>query len=174
VTTGKAQQLVITSAAVVAGVYAYRRYGGKTQTTLGTFVTAWGTIFFILALGAEAAPGVSGAMALLVMTADLLANTSGPNGLAAQVQAGLSGAGVGAATSSGPGSSGPAVTLSPTPAPSPSVFHGATVPHGYHKVAGGVAANSVANPSRTVPNTLAAAAAAEGLHYDPATNQYVP
>lgn len=176
-TTGKAQSLVVTSAAVVAGVYGYRRYGGKTQTGLGTFATAWGTIFFLLALGAEAAPGPAGAMALLVMTADLLANTSGPEGLAAQVQAGLAGAGVGA-TSSGSGSTSTgtgSVTLNPTAAPNPSTFHtGATVPHGYHRVAGGVAANGVANPSTAVPNTLATAAAGEGLHYDPSTNEYVP
>lgn len=110
----KAQQLVITSAAVVAGVYAYRRYGGQTQASLGTFVTAWGTIFFILALGVEVAPGPAGAMALLVMTADLLANTTG---LAGQVQAGLSSAGV-------------PTTTSPAPKKNATAVHtGHTVPH---------------------------------------------
>ena len=165
-TTARAQQLVITSAAVVAGVYAYRRYGGKSQASLGTFATAWGTIFFILALGAEVAPGVSGAMALLVMTADLLANTTG---LASQVTSGLAGVGVGS-TSSPTSSSSPAPT-----APAPSVFGGATVPHAFHKVAGGYAA--VPNPTHTTltsgGESVAAAAAAEGLHYDPTSGMYV-
>jgi hypothetical protein len=68
------EQAIVTSAVVVAGVYAYMRFSGKTTTSFASFGTAWGVVFFILALGSQAAPGAAGAFAILVATADLLAN----------------------------------------------------------------------------------------------------
>lgn len=68
------QRWLITSAFVVGGVYAYMKWRDRTQTPVSEFATAWGAVFFILALVTEAAPGFGGAFSILVMTSDLLAN----------------------------------------------------------------------------------------------------
>jgi hypothetical protein len=84
---GNADRWLVTSAIVVGGTYALSKWKGKTQTTVGTFATAWGTVFLILALVTEASPQFGGAFSLLVMTGDLLANA--PT-LASLVQSGES------------------------------------------------------------------------------------
>lgn len=75
------QRWLITSAFVVGGVYAYMKWRGRTQTPVSEFATAWGAVFFILALVTEASPQVGGAFSVLVMVSDLLANTPTITGL---------------------------------------------------------------------------------------------
>lgn len=83
-----AERWVTTSALIVAGIYAYRRLTEPTSTPvtakqlagsgppppLGTFATAWGFTFLVIAIMAEAAPGLGGAFAILIATADTLTN----------------------------------------------------------------------------------------------------
>jgi hypothetical protein len=88
-TSGQAERAVVTSAVVVAAVYAYRSLTEGTSTTasgasnllgigapaqLGRFVTAWGFTFFVLSLLAEAAPGLGGSFAILAAVTDIMAN----------------------------------------------------------------------------------------------------
>lgn len=68
------QRWLITSATVVGGVYAYTKWQGETETTVQEFVTAWGCVYFILALITEASPQFGGAFSILVMVSDLLDN----------------------------------------------------------------------------------------------------
>lgn len=90
-----AERAVVISALIVFGVYFYRHItekssigqatpnsGGVSQliglgtpANIGKFVTAWGLVFFVLALAAEAAPGLGGSFAILTAVGDLLANT---------------------------------------------------------------------------------------------------
>jgi hypothetical protein len=72
--SANADRWIVTSAVVVGGTFALLKWKGKTQTTVGTFATAWGTVYLVLALAAEASPQFGGAFALLVMVGDLLAN----------------------------------------------------------------------------------------------------
>lgn len=99
-----AERAVTISALVVFGVYFYRHLtegtsfastpsncpvpksnsgsvtkveqflGFGTAANLGQFITAWGFTFFVISMMAQAAPGLGGAFAILVMTADLLGN----------------------------------------------------------------------------------------------------
>jgi hypothetical protein len=83
-----AERWVVISAIVTLGIYAYRRLAGdpaqpgklanivsqKPPVPLGQFATAWGFTYLIIAVMAEAAPGLGGGFAILVMTSDLLAN----------------------------------------------------------------------------------------------------
>jgi hypothetical protein len=87
-----ADRWVTTSALIVIGVYAYRRFTSTSTPTqkgtaknllgasplppLGQFVTAWGFVFLVCALMAEAEPGLGGGFAVLIATGDLLTNTS--------------------------------------------------------------------------------------------------
>jgi predicted membrane-bound mannosyltransferase len=92
VSRATAERWVVISAVVTLGIYAYRRFAGGPQTfaitgnlanlvsqkpppPLGQFATAWGFVYLIIAVMAEAAPGLGGGFAILVMTGDLLANT---------------------------------------------------------------------------------------------------
>lgn len=85
-TVGSANRWVVVSAVTVGGIYAYQMIAGKSKATLGQFTTAWGVVFFILSLIATGAPGLSASLAILIMTADLLANI--PQ-LAELIQSGL-------------------------------------------------------------------------------------
>lgn len=88
-----AERAIITSALTVAGIYAYRRatetpgpaggslgralfsdFGRSAPVPVATFVTAWGFTFLVISLVGTAAPGLGGAFALLVATADALGN----------------------------------------------------------------------------------------------------
>jgi hypothetical protein len=85
-----AERWVTISAVLVIGIYAYRRLTEQPATPvkakqlagvgppapLGTFATAWGFTFMTVAIMAEAAPGLGGAFAILIATADFLTNTS--------------------------------------------------------------------------------------------------
>jgi len=85
-----AERWVIISALTVAGVYAYRRLiepSGPPATLkkivgvgelppLGAWATAWGFTFLTVSVIAEAAPGLGGAFAILIMAGDVLANGS--------------------------------------------------------------------------------------------------
>lgn len=68
------EQVIMGSAIVVAGVFAYTAWQGDEQLSLGEFATAWGVIYLVLALTATVSPGVAAAFALLVMVSDLLVN----------------------------------------------------------------------------------------------------
>lgn len=73
-TKGSGQRWLITSATVVGGTYAYMKWQGRTDTPVQEFVTAWGAVYFVLALVTEASPQFGGAFAALVMVSDLLDN----------------------------------------------------------------------------------------------------
>jgi len=83
-----AERWVVISALVVIAVYGYRRITEASQqgglsniigqgppVPLAEFATAWGFVFFLIALVTEAAPGLGGSFAILVAAGDLLANT---------------------------------------------------------------------------------------------------
>lgn len=87
---GTAEKWVVISALVVVAVYGYRRLvepveqgnlknivGIGNPVPLAQFVTAWGFVYFVLAIMAEASPGLGGSMAILIATGDLLTNTQG-------------------------------------------------------------------------------------------------
>lgn len=84
------ERWVVISAALVAGVYAYRRVteSGTTQpatakalagsgapVSVGAFVTAWGVMYLIISIMETASPGFGGAFAILVAAADFLSNS---------------------------------------------------------------------------------------------------
>jgi len=98
-----AERAVVISALIVFGVYFYRHLTEGTSSTpsgsncpipksggtvgkteqflgfgtpanIGQFITAWGFTFFVISIIASAAPGLGGAFAILVATADLLGN----------------------------------------------------------------------------------------------------
>jgi hypothetical protein len=69
-----AEQVVMGSAIVVAGVFAYTAWQGDEQMSLGEFGTAWGVIYLTLALVATVSPPIAAGFALLVMVSDLLVN----------------------------------------------------------------------------------------------------
>lgn len=87
-----AERAVIISALIVFVTYFYRHLTEGTDTTssggigqligigtpasIGKFVTAWGVLFFVLAIVADVAPGLGGSFAILVATGDLLANSA--------------------------------------------------------------------------------------------------
>lgn len=68
----QADTWIIASAVVVAGGYGFERMKGQQEIPLTEFVTAWGVVFFVLALVATASPRGGAAFAILVMVADLL------------------------------------------------------------------------------------------------------
>jgi hypothetical protein len=87
---GSAQSYIVLSAFVVAALYSWRWLTGNhrgaklTPATLVAynaplvspegFVVAWGVIYLTLAIVGSFAPGLAGAMALLILTGDVLAN----------------------------------------------------------------------------------------------------
>lgn len=71
---GTAERLVVSSAVVVGGVYAYLRYKGQAKLSLPEFGTAWGVTFLVLSLVASIAPAVAGGFSLIILTSDLLEN----------------------------------------------------------------------------------------------------
>lgn len=73
-TRGQAEQWIIASAAITGGVYAYLRLRGSHTTPIARFSTAWGVVYVSLSVMALAAPGVAAGFAILVLTADVLAN----------------------------------------------------------------------------------------------------
>lgn len=86
----EAERWVTVSAVVVAGIYAYRRLtedaappvtlkkliGVGELPPLGSFATAWGFTFLVIAIMTEAAPGLGGAFAILIATSDFLTNSA--------------------------------------------------------------------------------------------------
>jgi hypothetical protein len=85
-----AERWVVISAVTVAGVYGYRRMtepaappvtikklaGVGELPPLGSFATAWGFTFLVVAVIATASPGLGGSFAILIATADLLTNSA--------------------------------------------------------------------------------------------------
>lgn len=83
-----AERAIVTSALVVAIIYAYRRLeepgaagvslprlaGVGEPVNFAAWATAWGTVFFMLSLVSELSPGLAGSFALLVGVSDVLAN----------------------------------------------------------------------------------------------------
>lgn len=84
-----AERWVTISAALVLGMYAYRRltespsdtatiknvFGIGAPAPLGKFITAWGVVFLGISIMATAAPGLGGSFAILVAAADFLTNS---------------------------------------------------------------------------------------------------
>ncbi len=102
-TTSAANRWVVVSAVTVGGIYGFQTIKGNAKAGVGEFVTAWGVVFFVLALVATGAPGLAGAMAILIMVADLLANTPALANLITQAEGGAAlvpGTGAGAAVGS--------------------------------------------------------------------------
>lgn len=88
-----AERWVVISAALVAGIYGYRRItepvaaptaGGKVKAAiglgnplpLGAFVTAWGFTYLVVSILASANPGLGGSFAMLIATGDFLTNAT--------------------------------------------------------------------------------------------------
>jgi len=83
------ERWVTISALIVAGIYGYRRLTEATSTPvtlkkiagignpvpLGAFATAWGFTYLVVAIMAEAMPGVGGAFAILIAVGDFLTNS---------------------------------------------------------------------------------------------------
>jgi hypothetical protein len=89
--TGQAQGWITVGAVATAGIYGYRRIadpattkgnlkavagGAATPVPTGQFVTAWGCTWLVVSILAEADPGLGGAFALLILTADFLTNAN--------------------------------------------------------------------------------------------------
>jgi hypothetical protein len=121
-----AERWVVISAALVAGIYAYRRIAEPTAPAtgvrsfagegspppLGSWATAWGVTFLGVSIMAAVAPGLGGTFAILIAAVDFLGNaqnlfhdiglgaagqlTGGGQGLAQQVVSGA-----GSSTSTG-------------------------------------------------------------------------
>lgn len=68
------EQVIMGSAIVVAGVFAYTAWQGDEELSLGEFATAWGVIYLVLALTATVSPGLAAAFSMLIMISDLLVN----------------------------------------------------------------------------------------------------
>lgn len=139
-----AERWVTISAFIVAAVYGYRRITEATAPPvtlkklagigelppLGSFATAWGLMFLIIAIMTEAAPGLGGGFAILVATSDLLTNSSSVFAdVSKQEQAGTSAA----ATSQTATQAGQQANVKAGAASTPPVQSGAS------SVAGGVA-----------------------------------
>ena len=89
-TSQGAEKAITTSALIIAGVYTYRRLtegtgkasgskaaqllGQGSPPSVGVFITAWGTAFLIMAVMAQASPGLGGSFAISAAVADVLAN----------------------------------------------------------------------------------------------------
>jgi hypothetical protein len=149
-----AERWVVISAALVAGIYAYRRIAEPTAPAtgvrsfagegspppLGSWATAWGVTFLGVSIMAAVAPGLGGAFAILIAAVDFLGNaqnlfhdiglgaagqlTGGGQGLAQQV---VSGGGQGLAqqvVSGGGGSSSSTGTNTFTTSPATGAPHG--------------------------------------------------
>lgn len=85
-----AERWVTISALVVAGIYAYRRLteaaaapvtlkklvGVGELPPLGSFATAGGFTFLVVAIITEAAPGLGAGFAILIATSDFLTNSA--------------------------------------------------------------------------------------------------
>ena len=84
-----AEKAIVTSSLIVIAIYAYRRFTEQTTApkasvksvagigelpALGTFATAWTFTFFVCSIMAEVDPGLGGAFAILIATADFLTN----------------------------------------------------------------------------------------------------
>jgi hypothetical protein len=88
-TGDQAEKTIVTSALVVAGIYAYRRMteqpaappitlkqvaGVGQLPPLGAWATAWGFTYLVIAVVAVGAPELAAAFAILIATGDLLTN----------------------------------------------------------------------------------------------------
>ena len=71
-----ARKWVVISALVVAGIWGYRRFreGPLAVLQFPEFITAWGAVYFTLAMITEAAPRFGGSFSILIMFADILQN----------------------------------------------------------------------------------------------------
>jgi hypothetical protein len=89
-TDQQAERWIVTSALIVAGIYAYRRLieqpasppvklkqiaGVGQLPPLGAWATAWGFTYLVIAVIATAAPELAAAFAILIATGELLTNS---------------------------------------------------------------------------------------------------
>lgn len=128
VTREGAQKAVVISATVVFGMYFYRHLtegttsvdngihqliGFGTPANIGRFITAWGFVFLMLSIVAEASPELGASFAILVATGDALANGAQ---VAADVNKKLG------QSSSNPTTTGSSPTVTPTTtSPNPTI-----------------------------------------------------
>lgn len=81
----QAENAVIVSSLIVAGIYMFRKltepaipptskHSAATLPSVGRFVTGWGFAFLVISAIAEASPGLGGAFAILAATGDILVN----------------------------------------------------------------------------------------------------
>ena len=137
-----AERWVVISAALVAGIYAYRRIAEPTAPATGvrsfagegspppleSWATAWGVTFLGVSIMAAVAPGLGGAFAILIAAVDFLGNAQNlfhDIGLGAAGQ--LTGGGQGLAqqvVSGGGGSSSSTGTNTFTTSPATGAPHG--------------------------------------------------
>lgn len=96
------ERWVVISAAIVAGIYAYRRIlvGSSSSSSssskkgtakqlagigdpvpVGQFAAAWGFVYLVVAIMASANPGLGGSFAILIATGDTLTNAADLFGL---------------------------------------------------------------------------------------------
>lgn len=90
-TESAAEKAILTSALMVAAIYAYRLLTeGSSPTTgkmgaltgqgspppIGTFITAWGATFLVLAVITEISPSLGGSFAILVAAGDFIGNSA--------------------------------------------------------------------------------------------------
>ena len=122
-TRSGAERAITVSALIVVGIYTYRRLtegsspapvsgsklkqlaGEGTPPSVGPFITAWGLTFLVISIIASFAPGLGGAFAILVATADALGNTTQ---VAADVNAKIGAPGTAGATQAGKTAAGTA------------------------------------------------------------------
>lgn len=83
-----AERAVITTALVVAIIYAYRRLEEPSESgvtvprllgvgkpvSFAAWATAWGTVFFMLSIVSDLAPSLAGSFSILVGVSDVLTN----------------------------------------------------------------------------------------------------
>ena len=174
-TRGSAEQTLVVSAAIVAGLWAYEQWeapNGLGGADYVKFATAWGAIFLLLALLAMASPDLAAALAILIVAGDLLTNgqkligavTANENAPPSTSTSGASGGAVG----------GGGVRLFAA-APSPSSVGAAAIPSGIVRNAAGKAINvapggkATTAPAQAPPGGFGV----PGYHYDPSTGEMV-
>lgn len=199
-----AEQAVTVSAMVVGGIYGWRRLtytgttnadsakaiarnlvGGGPPPPFGHWAIAYGVAFLFLSALATVAPAAGGSLAVTVALATIFDQGLPLFGeLGAQERSGLAPGATADTPSPGspdilPGLGGRGVQLAPAAAPSPATFRGqltaSELP--YHPASGGVSfvpLPSHGNTAGVGVKSLAQQAADQGLHYDPASGQYVP
>ena len=73
-TSDNAKSMLVTAAMIIAAIRLWMQVRGKTKTPFIEWAIAWGALFFILALVAEASPAAATSLAFIVVVSDFLKN----------------------------------------------------------------------------------------------------